>query len=37
MEDGDFVKYRATFQNWEVRVCKEPKKEDHLELQRLVR
>jgi hypothetical protein len=34
MEDVDFVKYRATFQNCGVRVCKESIKEDHLELRR---
>jgi len=32
-----FVKYQAIFQNWEACGCKEPRKEDHLELQRRVK
>ena len=32
-----FVKYRAIFQNWEACGCKEPRKEDHLELRRRVK
>ena len=41
-EGGDkeaegFVKYRAMFQNWKACGCKEPRKEDHLELRRRVK